>query len=82
MSESTSRLLRDAVFRHREHRILRLQHVLSGWQQRQAEIEILVMDSFQAQDLDKIAILLTEKKWLERRIVGLTGFLDVYSVHE
>jgi hypothetical protein len=56
--------------------------VLSGWQQRQAEIEILVMDSFQAQDLDKIAILLTEKKWLERRIVGLTGFLDVYSVHE
>ena len=82
MSESTSRFLRDAVFRHREHRIQRLHHVLFGWQQRQAEIENLVMDSFQAQDLDKIAILLTEKKWLERRIVGLTGFLDVYSTHE
>ncbi len=68
-------MLREDAFRLHDHRMRRLRQVLSGWQLRQETIENLVIESFQAQDLDKIAVLLTEKKTLERKVSGLTKFL-------
>ncbi len=63
-------------FRKREFRMQRLRDILARWQRRQKQIEELVLDSFQAQDINQIASLLTEKRWLERRIEGLSNFLE------
>ena len=78
MEGPTKRLV-EAAFRERDYRLQRLQGVLAGWVRRQKEIEDMVIDSFQAQDLEKISSLLSEKKWLERRIAGLASFLRAHS---
>ena len=82
MGQSKTKMVKDDAFRSRDYRMHRLRQVLSGWQLRQEKIENMVIESFQAQDLDKIAVLLTEKKTLERQVVGLTYFLGNQETNE
>ncbi len=82
MGQVRTKILKDDAFRSHDHRMHRLGQVLSGWQSRQEVIENMVIESFQAQDLDKIAVLLTEKKALERQVDGLTHFLGKQGSNE
>lgn len=82
MGEHTSHQSVAPEFRQHAGRMKRLRDVQSLWQLRLDHLENLVMDSFQAQDLDKISELISEKKWLERRIVGLANFLSAQGNDE